>query len=266
MVNRSRSLEGRLARLRPFIHEDRRTLLDLCERAFPGSVCSSRPPAEYLADAIDLSGYSLVERELPENVMAMCDFEIRQIAVTTRLREMVHRNTNLAALKVFTIAHELGHVRLDHGEQVRLERSDMTLPLLEEDLPPLVMRTYREEVQRRMPWAEIVREREADLYALEFLVPFDLLEARPECRFIRRAWEQGLEVRSGDLWSRTYALADWFRVSVTVMKKRLTEAGLVVVSDEREMKLHPQRPLQASEQSGPSCLASAPPLLPGPAG
>jgi Zn-dependent peptidase ImmA (M78 family) len=245
MVNRSRYLETRLARLRPFIHEDRRKLLGLCEEAFPGSVCSTRPPAEYLADAIDLCGYSLVERELSENVMAQCDFQIRQIAVSTRLPEMVHPNTNLAALKIFTTAHELGHVRLDHGEKVRLERGDATLPLFEEDMTPVVLRSYREEVRQKRPWPEIVREFEADLYAVEFLVPFDLLETRPEYRFIREAWEQGRDVRSGSLWTRTYALADWFRVSVTVMKKRLNEAGLVVVS-EREMKIHPQRLLQPS--------------------
>lgn len=247
---RARGVTRKPLDLLRFCREDRQRLLEQVAREFPSAVTEGVPPATVLDEVIDCLGYRQAQRELPAGVMAQCDFDRKEIAITRRLEEMVRPNTDLEALKNFTKAHELAHIRLEHGEEIRLERDDATLPLFEEGPSPLVMVTYREEFRgRTLTRQESRREWEADLYASEFLVPYELLEARPEFQFVLRAQQDSLELPSGQLWNLTYALARWFHVSPTVMKHRLTERGLVVCED-RSLRIHPQALLQLEALEG----------------
>ncbi|MBI3927923.1 MAG: ImmA/IrrE family metallo-endopeptidase [Armatimonadetes bacterium] len=82
------------------------------------------------------------------------------------------------------------------------------------------------------------REREADRYASIFLIPERMLEERSELRRMRRALSEERELSSEYLWSLTYGLARFFRVSPTMMKKRLMDLELVEQPGERrELRL-----------------------------
>lgn len=227
-------------RLLAFVRRDRRELMAQLREAYPCLRGGLHPPASVVDEILDMLGFRLAIRELPLELMAVCDFDLRIVALANRLEDRVRPRTDMAGLKAFTKAHELGHIRLGHLDEVRKELADGTLPLFDDDRPRgVVMMSYREDLRRSRPWHERVREREADLYATEFLVPYELLEQRPEYRTIAAACARGGSVDSDRLWKQVYDLAAWFQVSPRMMKNRLTERGLLVCQG-KSLFLHPQ--------------------------
>lgn len=199
---------------------DRDHLLGECRRrlgAPPDLV-----PADWLEDVIsEIVDYDLVQRALAEGLMAECDLDRREIALTTRLAACVRPNTDLVGLRNSTLAHELGHIRL-HEDELRAVGC-RNLPL--ED--PGYHR----------------REDEANLYAATFLVPERMLWARPEMVRLLSLHASGQTLPSEELWELVLELSRAFRVTGSLIRRLLvSDVGLLLLEE-------PARELRVS--SGP---------------
>lgn len=126
-----------------FCRQMARKAFGVCGAAFP----DGRPGDLRLAAELVLPGFVVVELEqLPDGVSAIVDIEDRSIGVNARLPGLRQR---------FAIAHEIGHVWLEHP-------------------------TYVFAVSGRQ---DAILEKEADLFAGEFLVPLRTLKKRfRQCR------------------------------------------------------------------------------------
>jgi hypothetical protein len=107
----------------------------------------------------------------------------------------------------FTISHEVGHwdLHCEHGGTDQLT-------FLEEEAPSVLCRNaVRDD-----------RERQAERYGAYLLMPSDLLLERV----------QGVDLRQ---WRSLYRLRDDFHVSISAMKNRLTDLGLLYISPAGEL-------------------------------
>jgi hypothetical protein len=220
--------------LRRFCCWDRDRLLDLYRERFGVPASVPLLPARVLDEIlVDILGYRLTEKQLPPGQLAVINFDLRRITTTLQVVG-VRPNTNLKALLTATKAHELGHVRLRHEEELRQETICWTRDVLGAEIYPFG------EPGVEVSWAHQRREREADLYAGVFLVPERQLEEQQVMRRLRRAQEQGRELAVKTLWDYTYELAAAFEVSPAMMRRHLVELGVVEYLPEAEaLRLRP---------------------------
>jgi len=200
------------------------TMLDLvfCEQDRTSLLAAAAPgvagvrPADVLDDVIEeVLGLSLVTRPLPGRVLGLCYYDRGLITINSRMAQLVRPNTNLEGLTYSTKAHELAHLRWPHHEAE--------------------VRDARRRNQPLDPATEARREEEADFYAGIFLVPTADLWAMPQVGDLLSshpaAWT------SDALWQVVLDLASRFRVTGSLMARRLGHLGLVEKSDDRSLRL-----------------------------
>jgi len=181
-------------------------------------------PAEVLHEIFELVlGIDVASEPLEGHVLGRCEFGARRVLVNQRLAEICLPNTRLSGLENSTLAHELGHVRLGHEQELHAERDVLSGTLFE--VAPARIVCMRNWEQRRMSEAEKNRERHADLYASLFLVPQAQLLSLEEARRIELCWRQGKEMSSRQLWALVFKLAEVFEVTGALMARRLVDLG-----------------------------------------
>jgi hypothetical protein len=209
--------------LRGFCRWDRDRLLDLYRARFGVPPSVPLLPARVLDEIlVEILGYKLTEKQLPPGQVAVINFDLRCITTTLHIVG-VRPNTNVKALLTATKAHELGHVRLGHEEELRRETVCWARDVLGQDAKFRLLG----EPEGEASWGYQRREMEADLYAGVFLVPQDELEERQVMKRLRRAQEQGRQLAVKTLWDYTYELAASFEVSPAMMRRHLVELGVV---------------------------------------
>lgn len=71
-----------------------------------------RRPVDALRDCIELNGYQIVRWPLDEQLWGLTLTEDRKVVICSNLRSKLKFPETYAAVKAFTLAHELGHIRL----------------------------------------------------------------------------------------------------------------------------------------------------------
>jgi hypothetical protein len=144
-------------------------------------------PLEAIPDLIHMLGFRLERKVLPDCQWALTDFQARTIWLCKHLPTKLHYRAAAPAVEAFTLAHELGHLRLHTG------------------------RTQFGEQE----------EQEADEYAGVFLVPQEQLVQLPAFTRLLSSPTQG--GRSEQITR----LALHFGVSRTAMLCQLSALGVV---------------------------------------
>jgi Zn-dependent peptidase ImmA (M78 family) len=198
---------------RQFCEQDRAQLLAAAAKGRTGF-----RPADVLEDVVEeVLGLSLVTRPLLGPVLGVFRYERNCITLNSLMAQLVRPNTYIEGLMNSTLAHELAHLRLPHH----------------------VAQVW-EAKQRNAPWdaaTEAQREEEANHYAGIFLVPTEDLFVEPLVLQLQAseptAWT------SDDLWQVVLTLARIFRVTGSLMARRLSHLGVVEQTD-RILRLAPQ--------------------------
>lgn len=174
---------------RAYYAEDREHLLGLHELNY-----GLRPlrPVDALEGVLCMLGYEVTTGPLPAGLWAQVQGDVVTVADDLAAR-CAYQKVDLDGVRASSLAHELGHIRLHPDHLCRLE-----------DLH-----------------AEL--ERQADLYAAVFLVPWRLLQARPQFVMLLDAQQAGREVEQRWLWRQVGDLARWFGVTATLMRRFLVE-------------------------------------------
>lgn len=147
-------------------------------------------PADALLDVLRLLGYRLRKGGLPDKVFAQVCPGLREVTLCSALRWKLRHPEAVEAVTVFSLAHELAHVRLH--------------------VPAILAGSVTR-----------FQEEEANRYAGVFLMPSALLQSHP-------SWSRfGPDLDSAELWQITKALADSCRVSGQAMAIRLSHLGLL---------------------------------------
>lgn len=150
-------------------------------------------PAEVVREAIAVSGFRIVFEEMEdESDLGFCDSEERRVVILKDFESRLHCPWVADRVLNFTLAHELGHVRL-HAH-----------------------------LHRNGEW-EAGWEEEATLYARVFLIPRPLLMTRVETHRLL----DSPRASQADLWDLVLELADFFVVSGKFMVHTLDAYGLI---------------------------------------
>lgn len=151
-------------------------------------------PAEVVAEAIEVTGFGIAVEEMDEedDDLAYCDVEDRRVVLRKDFGLRLSCPWVAHQVRNFTLAHELGHIRL----HARLLRAGEWEPHWEE---------------------------EATFYARVFLIPRHLLMNRLETRSLLR----GQLASQADLWGYVLNLAEAFCVSGKFMVHTLDAYGLI---------------------------------------
>jgi hypothetical protein len=168
---------------------DRDKLLAAAERATGRQYLR---PCEALDDLFRLLRWRVDTEPIQGNQWALLEPWTRTITVCSRIRSKMSFPASEAGARNFTLAHELGHVRL-HIPEIKAGR--------------LVER----------------HEEEADHYAGVFLVPFRQLQKRPEFERLKAA----RVLTSEQLWLVTRDLGYWFGVTSTAMAHQLDKLRIL---------------------------------------
>jgi IrrE N-terminal-like domain len=174
------------------------------------------PSQQVEAVLIDICGFDVVDEPLKLNQLALCDFEGRRVTVNSEMGKFVHHKTDLTLLRLSTLAHELGHIRL-HGDEVTQGCSIH----------------YVGDPGRFSDSRAYQKEREADLYAGIFLVPIEKMLQERRVQNLLRNLQNGRQMSSTTLWQLIYATASRFKVSPSLMKRCLLDFGWL---QERKVK------------------------------
>lgn len=151
-------------------------------------------PAEVVCEAIGAAGFAITFEEMNEedDDLAYCDVEDRRVVLRKDFGLRLRCPWVAHQVRNFTLAHELGHIRL----HARLLRAGEWEPHWEE---------------------------EATFYARVFLIPRRLLMNRLETRSLLR----GRVASQSDLWGYVLSLAEAFCVSGKFMVHTLDAYGLI---------------------------------------
>jgi Zn-dependent peptidase ImmA (M78 family) len=180
-------------------------------------------PADVLDDLIeDVLGLGLVTRPMPDAKLGVTHYDRRCITINSRMSELVRPNTNMEGLLHSTKAHELAHMRLPHHE--------------------VEVRAARRQGHFLDPAVEARQEEEANFYAGVFLVPTLSLWAKP--RVLQLLEADPAAWTSDALWQTVLDLARSFRVTGSLMARRLIHIG-VIEKNERLLNLPLFRPSPA---------------------
>lgn len=186
---------------------DRDYLLKRVHGLYPTLI--GKRPSQALLDVItDICDFDVVHCFLGLGQMAVCDFQNQVVMVNRDLERRASSATNLEWMVSSILAHELGHIRL-HREEM-LERTQVSYYVG-------IQRTYVDERSYH-------REREADLYAGVFLVPFSDLRADSQVLLSDEGKRYDGE---GRRLSDIEVLARSFHVSPALMESRLVQLGWV---------------------------------------
>lgn len=161
----------------------------------------------WIEDFLDFHGVLVDDRALPLGQLGLCDMNNGWIFLSTAMRKHADSEKAAKALRVSTLAHELGHLRLH----------------LEEDVPNVLV-SYFGENRLSHPRA-YQREMEADLYAGAFLLPVESLVGQKATAHLWEHREIRLAMKSPFIWKQIYEAAGQFGVTPTLMKKRLIDLG-----------------------------------------
>lgn len=206
MRNRYRDSEA-WKELVEWCRRDRDALIEKMMGLYPEFAGS--PPAVWVEDLIaSLCGYRVHDLPLPVGQLGLCDVANRLVLINSEMCRFVGERADLRAVRAKTLGHELGHIRL-HGDE------------LEERYISLHGRWDGSILDSR----QFPRETEADLYAVIFLVPDDLLLRHARGREIYGAWYEGREIPAGRLSFLIQKLAVDFGIGAAVMRRSLEERG-----------------------------------------
>lgn len=195
---------------------DRESMLEVCARdreEVTSSFFLERPGFEkknasvWIEDFLDFHGVYVDERPLAPGQLGLCYMEHGCIFLSDDMT--AESAKSLKALRVSTLAHELGHLRLHRTDDV-----------------PNVLVSYFGDNRICHPRA-FQREMEADLYAGVFLLPEETLLQQ---KSIRNVWEHReirQSMRSPFVWKAIYEGAVELGVTPTLMKKRLIDLGWI---------------------------------------
>ncbi len=179
-------------------------------------------PADGLEAVIEeVLDIGIAERELPGRLLGIYRYEYGCMYINARMAQIALPNTDLVGLRNSTLAHELGHLRIQHHEPVIRAHRRLALhgPLPAE----------AEAVRQTLEW-------EADFYAGVFLAPTADLWQTPEVETLLGRQAQGETMASDALWQVAVQLAARFRVTPSLMATRLSHLGLVE-KHERELSI-----------------------------
>lgn len=165
----------------------------------------AEPPSAWVENLLeDVCLFRVFDRPLPDSQLAMCDFQNRIVMINSEMDRFVEQDLILN-LRRSTLAHELGHIRLHHDEVT--ERTFISsLGGLKSDDP----RSFQKEL-------------EANLYAAMFLLPERRLRRIPAAKRLLNARRMGRDMRSSTIWKTIYQVAHSFKVSVSMVKRRLQD-------------------------------------------
>lgn len=187
------------------LNEDRDELIQEFDLRYP-RLKNGRPSEKVESVLTDICGFHVVDEPLVPGQLAVCDFSSRTVIVNSDMEQLAHHKTNVELLRLSTLAHELGHIRL-HWEEMA---SGCSLHYLGDTGQFADSRSYQ-------------KEREADLYAGLFLVPLrELLEQRGVQNLLRSKIDKK-QMSVGTLWNLVYREASRFKVSPTLMKRYFLE-------------------------------------------
>lgn len=157
-------------------------------------------PLDAIEDLLTLMQYTLVRRPLPGDIRAHTHRQGRTIIVCSNLERKLIYPESLPGVMAFTVAREMGHMRL-----------------------------HLYQVEKLLP----IHGEEASRYAGVFLVPRRDLVALPEFHDMLDAGRAGL-----NLWQFVHDLATHFGVTKSCMARQLEELGVVIHDREnRELRL-----------------------------
>lgn len=237
--------------LRAFCRADRDHLLGEVGRR--GGLARTPVPAEVLEEILeDVLGMCIIPRAMPDSYIGHFSFDRRVISISTRLAEVSLPNTNVLGLRHSTLAHELGHLRLEHEAVLRhhQEKDTMTLPLFGDVAEPGGIECRRDWKKKgELSPLERRLEREANIYASIFLVPENQLVRRVHGSAIRRWWQAREAIESDLLWQNVYPLAESFGVTPDLMSWRLVDLGWLARQGKKLCIAH-QQALPLAEAEG----------------
>ncbi|TXH12438.1 MAG: hypothetical protein E6R03_12855 [Hyphomicrobiaceae bacterium] len=168
-------------------HTYNRTILELLENADNNWQVTGQALRQLL-DALEVR---LAQAYLPPDRWAEVDYDARVIRVATDLEAQLHHPDATQRVLIESIAHELAHVVLKH----KPGRDGL----------------------KKANW-----EVEATVWAYQFLVPWFLIEDRPEIRAIRKGG-----VKPNHQLAYLYDLADWLGVTVSFLQRALELYGIL---------------------------------------
>lgn len=190
-------------------NKDRDELLQEFDLRYPR--LRDRMPSEKVESVLtDICGFHVVDEPLVTGQFAVCDFSSRTVFVNSEMERMAHHKTNVDLLRLSTLAHELGHIRLHWDEMA----GGCSLHYLGDTGQFADSRSFQ-------------KEREADLYAGLFLIPLkELLEQRGIQKLLRNKIEKK-QMGVGTLWNLVYRSASHFKVSPALTKRYFLDLGWV---------------------------------------
>lgn len=161
------------------------------------------PPAAWVEDLLPrLCAFRVHELPLPHGQLGLCDISNQLVIINSKMEEFVHHKTDLVALRRSTLAHELGHIRLHSDELVD------------------------QFVSHHKPYQDTrysQKEMEADLYAAIFLAPVEWIVKHQKAQGLLQARQERRTWSSSTIWRTVYAVANFLKVSPSLMLRRFEE-------------------------------------------
>lgn len=220
-------------------------------RAWKG--LAKRPlPAEAIDGILDMLECDLIYKELPADKLAETDFSKARplICINSAIDQSPHLSIKEAE-PVMTVSkgHELGHIRLGHGEVLKAEHRQRLASLMLFPLgnPPWVCpRSVGANADRRTrAW-----EYQAETFNRVFMVPgWALMKSEPFLDLLEAA-RKGVAMEGGQLWKKVYDLAKELGVNPTFLTRVLRERGFIATRGtppNESIALVPQLRLDASQ-------------------
>ena len=204
---------------------DRDSILELCVRdreELTHSVFLERPgfakkhASVWLEDFLDYHEVMVQDMPLALGQLGLCNMRLGWIFLSDSMRNYAESHRELKALRVSTLAHELGHLRMHRDE----------------DTPNMLVSYFGD--KRICHPRAFQREMEADLYAGAFLIPEEALRQSKAGAHIWEHRDIQLPMRNAFLWKALYEAAAEFGVTPTLMKKRLIDLGWIEQTERRK--------------------------------